>query len=152
MKDYLRRVSRCLHLPRQKKREVLRDLEEMFASAREHGEEDAVLLSRLGTPEAYARSVETQLGLDPARQKRRNLLFFVLGLAVAAGAFGLWQRAQALRASVPQGVIGQADAATDIQLVGSFDLLLLAPVLGAAALAFALWQLTRLLRANRPAE
>ena len=36
--EYIRRVGRLLALPGKQKREVLRDLEEIFASGAEHGE------------------------------------------------------------------------------------------------------------------
>ena len=47
---YIRRVKRALILPRRQKAEILRDLSEIFASAREHGESDAQIIARLGAP------------------------------------------------------------------------------------------------------
>ena len=76
--EYIRRVKGHLPLPRQQKREVLRDLEEIFASAGEHGESEAQVLDRLGSPEEYAREVLAQTGYAPRPGKA------ALGLALSA--------------------------------------------------------------------
>ena len=51
---YIRRVKRALHAPRKIKMEVTRDLEEIFASAMEHGETEQQVIARLGTPKEFA--------------------------------------------------------------------------------------------------
>ena len=63
--EYIQQVGRALPLPGKQKREVLRDLEELFASAREHGESEAQVLDRLGSPEEYAKEVLAQTGYVP---------------------------------------------------------------------------------------
>lgn len=54
MNEYLRQVEKELRLPRRKKQEVLRDLREIFESAREHGESEADVMERLGSAAEYA--------------------------------------------------------------------------------------------------
>lgn len=49
---YLRQVGRLL--PRRLRRDVLRDLEEQFDTAAEHGESAEDVVARLGTPEEFA--------------------------------------------------------------------------------------------------
>ena len=63
--EYIQQVGRALPLPGKQKREVLRDLEELFASAGEHGESEAQVLDRLGSPEEYAKEVLAQTGYAP---------------------------------------------------------------------------------------
>ena len=52
--QYIRRVKKALNLPREQKAEVLRDLDEAFASALEHGETERQVIERLGTPDEFA--------------------------------------------------------------------------------------------------
>ena len=76
--QYIRQVEKELKAPRKIKGEVLRDLQEAFASALEHGETEAQVIQRLGTPKEFANSAAEQLGLDPARGKRRKQLLACL--------------------------------------------------------------------------
>ena len=81
--SYIQQVKRHLTLTRKQKQEVLRDLEEIFASALEHGESEDQVIARLGTPEEYARSVEGPL------EKRRGgtaLVGLVVSCVVCVGA------------------------------------------------------------------
>lgn len=47
-KQYIRQVRKDLHIPRSAKAEVVRDLQEIFASAAEHGESEQQVAERLG--------------------------------------------------------------------------------------------------------
>ena len=86
--QYIRQVEKELKVPRNRKREILRDLQEAFASALEHGETEAQVIQRLGTPKEFANSTAEQLGVDPVRgKKRKQLLAGLLCLVVAAAAF-----------------------------------------------------------------
>ena len=51
--EYIRQVGRRLRLRRKQKTAVLRDLEEIFASAYEHGETEEQVIQRLGPPSEY---------------------------------------------------------------------------------------------------
>ena len=59
--QYIRQVKHHIYLPRKQKQEVLRDLEEIFASAQEHGETESQVMERLGDPKEYAREVQNPL-------------------------------------------------------------------------------------------
>ena len=141
-KQYIRQVRKDLHIPRSAKAEVVRDLQEIFASAAEHGESEQQVAERLGTPREFADRTAEQFGFDPAARRRRNrLIQIAISLAVAAAA----QR-------VPPGAIGQADAMTNIRVEGAgFDVTLLLLAAGILAAAFAILQLVRAAHSGRRA-
>ena len=85
--QYIRQVKRLLKVPRRKKRDILRDLEESFAAAAEHGETEQQILDRLGTPEEFAAAM-TEPSDEAAYRRRRTAAALVTALAVCAGAFG----------------------------------------------------------------
>lgn len=114
--NYIKQVKRALHAPGKRKNEIIRDLDELFAAAREHGESETEIIKRLGTPEEFARGMEAQPGT--ARRIRRNLAIVAAILAVmAAAALILWIVARTERP--PEGVIGGADAMTSISVVSN---------------------------------
>ena len=143
--EYIRRVKVHLPLPRQQKREVLRDLEEIFASAGEHGESEAQVLDRLGSPEEYAKEVLAQTGFAPRPGKAA--LGLALSALVCVVCFGLFWAAQ--RPWVPQEAIGFAQGSTSIQVEGAVDLSPLLLVLAAVGLVGAVWFAWRLLRRRK---
>ena len=149
-KQYIRQVRKDLHIPRSAKTEVVRDLQEIFASAAEHGESEQQVAERLGTPREFADRTAEQFGFDPAARRRRNrLIQIAISLAVAA-AFALYAAAAAQR--VPPGAIGQADAMTNIRVEGAgFDVTLLLLAAGILAAAFAILQLIRAAHSGRRA-
>ena len=136
--QYIRRVKKALNLPREQKAEVLRDLDEAFASALEHGETERQVIERLGTPDEFADSIHEQLGIAcPDRRGRKRRICIALTALVSAIAFAI---AFFMRAERPaQNIIGQADAMTNIQIVGSgVDMFWLMIALGCIALAAAI--------------
>ena len=149
-KQYIRQVRKDLHIPRSAKTEVVRDLQEIFASAAEHGESEQQVAERLGTPREFADRTAEQFGFDPAARRRRNrLLQIAISLAVAAAAFALYAAAVQ---RVPLGAIGQADAMTNIRVEGAgFDVTLLLLAAGILAAAFATLQLIRAAHSGRRA-
>ena len=103
-KQYIRQVRKDLHIPRSAKAEVVRDLQEIFASSAEHGESEQQVAERLGTPREFADRTAEQFGFDPAARRRRGrLLQIAISLAAAAAAFALYAAAAAQR--VPPGAI-----------------------------------------------
>lgn len=78
---YIKRVKRELRLPRRKKEEVARDLEEIFSSAMEHGETEEKVIERLGAPKEFADGAAEQFGVD---NKRKRII--KRGIAAAAAA------------------------------------------------------------------
>lgn len=143
--EYIRQVEKELKAPRKIKGEVLRDLQEAFASALEHGESEAQVIQRLGTPKEFANSAAEQLGLDPAGGKRRKqMLAGLLCLLAAVAAFAGYAAGQLSK--TPADAIGQADAMTNIQVTGGLGIQ--APgILLAAGILFACGALAFLLRA-----
>lgn len=55
---YIKQVKKELLLPKKQKQIVLRDLEEMFASAKEHGESEQQVIERLGSPKEFVINTE----------------------------------------------------------------------------------------------
>ena len=139
--QYIREVERALTLPRSKRREVLTDLGEIFDSAREHGETEAAVLERLGPPQVYAAGVEEQLGMDRGLPRRRRLVWAAAAAILAAAAWGLL--AFLLSKQAPEGVIGQADTMTGIQVLGIVNPVWLLAGLGLAATLAAVWLVLR---------
>ena len=69
-KQYIRQVRKDLHIPRSAKTEVVRDLQEIFASAAEHGESEQQVAERLGTPREFADRTAEQFGFVRALCRR----------------------------------------------------------------------------------
>lgn len=144
---YIRRVKKALNLPREQKAEVLRDLDEAFASALEHGETERQVIERLGTPDEFADSIHEQLGIAcPDRRGRKRRICIALTALISAIAFAI---AFFMRAERPaQNIIGQADAMTNMQIVGSgVDMFWLMIALGCIALAAAIGLMTNHIKA-----
>lgn len=147
--QYIRRVKKALNLPREQKAEVLRDLDEAFASALEHGETERQVIERLGTPDEFAGSIHEQLGIAcPDRRGRKRRICIALTALVSAIAFAI---AFFMRAERPaQNIIGQADAMTNMQIVGSgVDMFWLMIALGCIALAAAIGLMANHIKAAR---
>ena len=68
-KNYIRRVKLELNVPHKKKKEIIRDLEEISASAAEHGETEQDVIDRLGPAEEFAAGMEAQLLDDKPKKK-----------------------------------------------------------------------------------
>lgn len=141
---YIRRVRRALTLPRRQKAEILRDLSEIFASAHEHGENDAQIVARLGAPELFAREAQAPFGHEYAR--KRNAIEWALAAALALlAALALTLFAISRPADI--SVIGGADAMTSIVVSSPVDPRLIELMTGVAALiAAALLMLRRILK------
>lgn len=148
--QYIRQVKKELRVSRKAKNEVARDLNEIFASAAEHGETEQQVMERLGTPKEFADSAAESFGVEnSARRNRRGMLSCVISFAAAVIAFAIY--ALARLDTVPDGAIGQADAMTGIRVESAlgFDISKIMLALGVFAAAFAAVQLVRALRGNR---
>lgn len=114
-KQYIRRVRRTLVSGRTNRAAILRDLEEIFSSAAEHGQSTAEVIDRLGPPEDFARAAEEQLGVDRPRLLRRRMLLCALPAGLLAVALFLFSRLYTfISPSSSVGVIGGADGPTAI--------------------------------------
>ena len=148
--QYIRQVYRELSLPRKLKKEVVRDLKEAFDSALEHGETQQQVIRRLGTPKEFADSAAEQFGVDnTASKKRKAILSALIALIFAAAAFFMYAVTQSGKA--PEGAIGQADAATNIRIVGAmeFDVSRIILAAGLAAAVLAVLLVIRAIRTGR---
>ena len=148
--QYIRQVYRELSLPRKLKKEVVRDLKEAFDSALEHGETQQQVIRRLGTPKEFADSAAEQFGIDnTASKKRKAILSALIALIFAAAAFFMYAVTQSGKA--PEGAIGQADAATNIRIVGAmgFDVSRIILAAGLAAAVLAVLLVIRAIRTGR---
>ena len=86
--QYIKQVEKELSLPHKAKKEVVRDLNEVFASALEHGETEQQVIQRLGTPKEFADSTAEQFGIDNASsKKRKGIISALVALIVAVVAF-----------------------------------------------------------------
>ncbi len=148
--QYIKQVKKELNLSRKAKKEVLRDLNEIFVSALEHGETEQQVIERLGTPKEFSDSTAEQFGIDnSAPRKRKGIISSVIALVVAAVAFVIYATAKSNK--VPDGAIGQADAMTHIQVEGAFafDVSQIILAVGIIAVVFAIIQIVRTTRNNR---
>lgn len=132
---YIKQVKRELLISRRQKNDVLRDLDEVFTSAMEHGETEQQVIERLGSPKDFAISTEEQLGIDrTALRKRNNIIFIIISISVSVLAFVLFGTLHSKQ--LPDGVIGQADAMTNIRIngTGAIDPSLIFLVIGITAI------------------
>ena len=144
---YRRQVKRALCLPGKRKEEVVRDLREAFASAKENGEPTEAVIERLGSPEDFAGGIHEQLGIDAAAKRRRRDVFAGAMLLLLAAAWLVLWLSRALRPA--ENVIGQADAMTSIQVSGSSAVPLLLGLAAAVLVVGGALLLARGLRARR---
>ena len=148
--QYIRQVEKELNLSRKAKTEVVRDLNEIFNSAVEHGETEQQVIERLGTPQEFANSTAEQFGIDNSVPKKRKwIISSVISLVVAIVAFLIYTTAKS--GKMPEGAIGQADAMTNIQVNGDFifDASQVILLVGIIAFAFATIQIIRTVHNNR---
>ena len=110
--QYIRQVKKALTVPRAKKDEILRDLQEAFDSALEHGETEQDVIERLGSPAEFAGDIENQRGIKRKRHGKTALIW-VLAL-LSAALFAVYAASRMMRP--PEDAIGQADAMTSIQV------------------------------------
>ena len=147
--QYIKQVEKELSLPHKAKKEVVRDLNEVFASALEHGETEQQVIQRLGTPKEFADSTAEQFGIDNASSKRKGIISALVALIVAVVAFSIYAVTRLGKA--PEGAIGQADATTNIQIESAlgFDVLQIILAVGFAAAVIAVLLIIRTIHKNR---
>lgn len=142
---YIEQVKRELTISRKQKKAIIRDLEEAFASALEHGETEQQVIERLGTPREFASTVlEASETVGQGGTKRIVLIICTLILAVASLAVSIMSR----NSRTPANAIGAADAMTNIQVEGGvgIDLTAILLVVGIAALVLAIIQIVNYIR------
>lgn len=117
--EYIKEVSKTLHLSRSRKKDVLRDLDEMFRSAEEAGESPERVIERLGPPHEFTENIEMQLGVDRFRHTKTKYLLVII-ISAVIGIISLVLYAIIYSHRYPQNVIGQADAMTSIYIGSSY--------------------------------
>ena len=152
-KQYIRSVNRTLVCSARQKKEILRDLEEIFTSAADHEETEAEVIERLGSPENYAMAAEEGMGVNRKTVLRRRALLGILPPAILTPVlFLLYKSARpfSYHEQMSVGIIGGADGPTSILISTSPTNPLTAPlllglcILCAAAALFALvWYLRK---------
>lgn len=147
---YIKQVKRELLISRRQKNDVLRDLDEVFTSAMEHGETEQQVIERLGSPKDFAISTEEQLGIDrTALRKRNNIIFIIISIGVSVLAFVLFGTLHSKQ--LPDGVIGQADAMTNIRIngTGAIDPSLIFLVIGITAIIMLIVRILKIMCNDR---
>ena len=149
--QYIKQVEKELSLPHKAKKEVVRDLNEVFASALEHGETEQQVIQRLGTPKEFADSTAEQFGIDNTTLKKKERYHFCAccALLLRFVAFSIYAVTRLGKA--PEGAIGQADATTNIQIESAlgFDVLQIILAVGFAAAVIAVLLIIRAIHKNR---
>ena len=113
---YIKQVSKKLTVPAARKKEIIRDLEEVFASALENNETEQQIIGRLGSPEEFATSMNEY---EVHGVRKSGVTGLVISAAIAVISFILY--IVAISQQPPKYAIGQADAMTNIQLVSEFS-------------------------------
>lgn len=80
--QYIKQVKKELHLSAKAEKEIVRDLNEIFSSAAEHGETEQQVIERLGTPKEFADSAAEQFGVD--NRKKRVVTRWIAIMTVVA--------------------------------------------------------------------
>lgn len=78
-KQYLKQVSNALDVPYKKRKEILRDLNEIFTSGQAQGDTEQQIITRLGSPIEFAKSMEERIG---SQHGRRGIVRSLLAICV----------------------------------------------------------------------
>lgn len=94
------------------KEEIVRDLQEIFDSGKEHGKSESQIIKQLGKPQAYAQALGCgrQTMLLSGKQKA------AVAVLAMCGSFCLYALVESLQFGMPQNAIGGGDAMTMIVL------------------------------------
>lgn len=143
--EYIKQVSKNLHISQKTKREVIRDLNEIFDSALENGETEHQIIERLGAPKEFAENVSGQTenkGYFTGNVKQ--IISVAAAICIAVISFVLYGITHA--ETVPKDAIGQANSMTNIQVEGSgIDIPCIILTIGIIAIVFAVFQLIRMI-------
>lgn len=149
--EYIKKVKKELAVSRKQKYEIVRDLNEAFDSAKEHGETEKQVINRLGTPKDFAENMEETIGFNRAQYRKRRKKAIAIccscGIAILCFIGALIAR----NSAIPDNVIGQADAMTTITVNGSFpfDILGALLIIGFAFAIFAVVLIVGLIRKKK---
>ncbi len=141
--EYIKQVSKNLHISMKAKNEIIRDLDEIFDSALENGETEQQVIDRLGAPKEFAENVSGQTEKkNYSAGNLRGIVLMAIAICIAVIAFVVYGIIQS--ETVPQNAIGQANAMTNIQLEGfGINIPFIILIIGIISVAFAVFQLIR---------
>ena len=141
--QYIKQIKKefGLYLSRKKRNEIIRDINEIFCSALEHGETEQQVIERLGAPTDFVKNTIEQLGVTSTMLQKR--------IIIAAITFSCFVTTQLGKA--PDNAIGAADAMTNIRIEGAFGINVaqIMLVVGLIATLIAIIQIVRIVRNNR---
>lgn len=141
--EYIKQVSKNLHISMKAKNEIIRDLGEIFDSALENGETEQQVIDRLGAPKEFAENVSGQTEKkNYSAGNLRGIVLMAIAICIAVIAFVVYGIIQS--ETVPQNAIGQANDMTNIQVEGfGIDIPVIILIIGIIAIVFAVFQLIR---------
>lgn len=115
---YKQEVRKNLVVDGNRKKAILRDLDEIFEQGKELNESETDVITRLGNGREYANAIQSELGIDVAAKRRTQTVIAIITLlAVFAIALML---CLVIRGNMsPSDSIGFADGSTEIVLVGT---------------------------------
>ena len=109
---YIRKVKKQLDCSMKEKEEIVRDLQEIFDSGKEHGKSESQIIKQLGKPQAYAQALGCGRQTMPLSGKQKA----AVAVLAVCGSFCLYALVESLRFGMPQNAIGGGDAMTMIVL------------------------------------
>lgn len=120
---YIKSVVRKLKVSKSRKKEIIRDLNEIFNSGLENNETEQQIIERLGSAKEFAASINED------GEKKERPWYVLISLILSIVFFVAYVL---IRLNSPSGnIIGWADSATNIQLdAAAFDVRSVTLVMG----------------------
>jgi len=118
--EYIKKVKKELAVSRKQKHEIIRDLNEAFDSAKEHGETERQVIDRLGAPKDFVESIEDTIGFNRVQYRKRRNKHIAICCSCGIALFCLIGALTTRNSALPDNVIGQADAMTTIAVNRAF--------------------------------
>lgn len=124
-KQYLQKVKKKMNLPNGMKSNILYELQELFISAEEHGENESAVIARLGTPEDFVNEVMQNTELSDVQIKLIKRKHIIRASAIAVLVVNIIVTGLIfLNLFKFRNAIGGAVTPTDISVIGGFGYLL----------------------------
>ena len=146
--QYIKQVKKELAVTRNQKKEVMRDLDEVFSSALEHGESENEVIERLGTPTEFVSNFNEQTEVQNTVKKKRTVSIGI-ALVISIVSFVLYGIIQLQQP--PNGAIGHADAMTNIRVesISAIDIPQAILIIGIIASIFTFYLIIRMVYKNK---
>lgn len=118
--DYIKQVKKNLMGSRKVRKEIIRDLNEIFDSSAENGEPEEQVIQRLGDPADYAEECVTRSGKCITFYTRNKRKILTCCFTILCSIISFLLAFVSYHSKIPNGVIGQADALTEIRITDTF--------------------------------